>query len=413
MPQIKLPAPYFEEVLVADNLQDGYWIEAVDITGDGRPDLVASGLAVGDVVWYENPSWQERPVASFPKPVALHHADVDGDGRMDLAVCHDYGQCMYNCRPEDGKISWLKNPGTFEANGSSSPWDAHFIADLMATHRLLFGFFTQTENLELMALPVVGPEGVHEPIRVMLYPVPEDPKSARDGWDGQLVDGSSFRVIHGLAARKFGSRNGLDSLLVASEEGVSWLYYDEGWHNVLLGEGETGQAQTTGFKGTGNVAVGKIDDDPYAYIATVEPFHGNTVAVYTKEDAGSTLADAGWKRTVLDVYGDPNDAGEGPGHHVVTADFDGDGDDEFLVALRGPMPWQGVFYYKAVDLQNGLFVKKRVSTASAARIAVADFDGDGRLDFATTGYYTPGYFLADDPKIVVFLNRFADAPASA
>jgi hypothetical protein len=90
----------------------------------------------------------------------------------------------------------------------------------------------------------------------------------------------------------------------------------------------------------------------------------------------------------------------------VCADFDGDGDDEFLVALRGPMPEQGVFHYRPVDVAGGRFMKTRVSEASAARIAVADFDGDGRLDFATTGYYVPGYFECEDPQVALFLNRF-------
>jgi hypothetical protein len=408
MPDTKILAPRFEPVTVADKLKDGYWLQAVDINGNGKPDLVTSGLALGEVYWYENPTWKRRHIATFPKPVAIDAADVDGDGHIDLVISHDYGTCMYNCKPEDGKISWMRNPG---ASDLDRPWEVRFIADLMATHRLRFGHFTHSEQLELLALPVVGPKGVHEPILVSLYKKPDDVLNA-SRWEGTVLDDSSYRVIHGVMPDKFAASRGstLDSVLLASEEGISWFYYgpDEHWHIDLLGTGELTEEAKTHFKGSGNVAYGRIGNDPYAYIATVEPFHGNTVAVYHKETPG-LLSEARWKRTVLDVYADPNESGEGPGHHVVCADFDGDGDDEFLVALRGPMPWQGVFYYKAIDVVNGLWVKTRVSTASAARIAVADFDGDGRLDFATTGYYTPGYFLCDDPRVMVYLNKFGAA----
>ena len=72
--------PNFEEIVVADNLEDGYWVEAFDVNNDSRPDLVTSGLAVGEVAWYENPGdftpqtqWTKHVMATFPKPVALDH----------------------------------------------------------------------------------------------------------------------------------------------------------------------------------------------------------------------------------------------------------------------------------------------------------------------------------------------------
>ena len=43
--------PFFEKVTLANRQDDGYWIQAVDINGNGKLDLVTSGLAQGKVVW--------------------------------------------------------------------------------------------------------------------------------------------------------------------------------------------------------------------------------------------------------------------------------------------------------------------------------------------------------------------------
>ncbi|GJM63626.1 FG-GAP-like repeat-containing protein [Persicobacter diffluens] len=401
--------PSFKKHTLADHQKDGYWIEAVDINGNGKLDIVTSGLAEGEVVWFENPGWKKRTIAKFPLPVAIDTGDINGNGRNDLVISHNYGNCMFWCRPEDGKISWLENPGSYE---DEQEWNRHFISDLMAAHRLQLGHFTQTDKLELLALPVVGcrpyGEGVHEPVAVTLFQVPDHPEEKPE-WEGSLINNTDFRVIHGVVKNWFGGYSGpdLQSVLLASEEGISWFYYDQksdGWKIVPFGEGDqTGQA--AGFRGCGNVAYGRVGNDPYAYIATIDPFHGNIVAVYTRKP-GHDLTDHPWKRTILDTFGEFDPETQGPGHHVVTGDFDGDGNDEFLVALRGPLPYQGVYYYKCIDVEKGLFERWRVSTASAARIVVGDFNGDGRLDFATTGYYTPGYYLCDNSQVNVFYNDF-------
>ncbi len=403
-------APRFEPEVVEAGLTDGYWIQAVDIAGERRPDILTSGLAEGRVAWYRNPGWEKHLIHELPRPVALDQGDIAGAGRRDLVVCHDYARTMFEATPADGKISWLQHPG--EAGGE---WQARFIAQLGSTHRLRLGHFTDPDELELLALPVVGQksgrEAIHAPIRVMLYRRPEAVLDA-ESWEGRVIDDSSFRVIHAAALGRFGppSPPGLDAVLLACEEGLAWFGVGEdgAWQSHVLTPGEISQEGSTGYKGSANAAIGRIGADPYAYIAAVEPFHGNTLALYTRGGAGDGLVHGHWRRTVLETFGEPNQAGEGPAHHVVCADFDGDGDDELLVALRGPMPHQGVFLYKAVDAGAARFDKVRVSEPSAARIAVADFDGDGRLDFATLGYYVEGYFLCDDPQLVVFYNRYGE-----
>ena len=253
-----IPAPFFEKVTLASNQDDGYWVQAVDVNGDGRLDIVTSGLAVGKVVWYENPTWAKHVIADFPLPVAMDAGDIAGRGRNDLVITHNYGNCMFWCRPEDGKISWLENPGTF---ADDKPWPVHFIADLMAAHRVQLGHFSQTEQLELLAMPVVGcrpfGKGVHEPVAVTLFERPRDVLNA-PRWKSQIIDDQHFRIIHDVVRDQFGEDSGsrLESVMLASEEGVSWYYYDSQtrqWQIVPIGPGDNSNV-ANGFKGCGNLA---------------------------------------------------------------------------------------------------------------------------------------------------------------
>jgi hypothetical protein len=286
-----------------------------------------------------------------------------------------------------GKIDWIENPG-YPAN-TQHRWKRHYIGRTTGMHRLRVGYFTQREKIEVLGFPIVTKGNVHGLLPVVIFQKPDDLKNAPE-WPAFTVDDSSFRMIHGVIKKaNLIPDSDLDSVLMASDEGVTWLYYSEktsSWVKTAIGTGERTQFEKTGFRGSGDVDTGRLGDDPFAYVAAVEPFHGNTVAVYTKQSDG-LAHEVEWKRYLLDVFGDPDENGEGPGHCVMCADFDGDGDEEFLIALRGPSPWQGVMYYKAIDARKGIFARWRVSSDSAARIALGDFYGRGKIDFATIAYF--------------------------
>lgn len=401
--------PVFKGEIVEPYRNDGYWVEPIDVNNNGQLDLIGYGLGYGEVTAFKNPTWKRELITTVYSPVGMHHADINGNGFNDIVICHQYGKTMVDCDPDGGKIDWIENPGK-----SAGEWKRHYVGKSCAMHRLRIGHFTRTDRWQILALPIVGaPFQVHSIAPVLLFTEPDDIYTA-EKWDEEIIDGSSFRIVHGVELLP-NKTTGLSNFVIAAEQGIIWMGYDlttKTWRKKVLGLGDhtqippngTVKGEKTIFKGSGNVAVGKIGTDPHAYIATVEPFHGNVVAVYCKEDNAS-IENATWNRYVLDVFDNLNEHSEGPGHHVVCHDFDGDGEDEFLVALRGPMPWQGVFYYKAIDAKKGLFTKWRVSSESAARIAVGDFNGNGKLDFATMGYSVEGYYETADPKIMMFYNE--------
>ncbi|CAF3709720.1 unnamed protein product [Rotaria socialis] len=402
-------SPFFEKKLIEEKRKDGYWIEAFKVDNQNPIGLIGYGLSCGEVNFYPNPCTTTEPgkairIQDLPGPVAMDQADITGNGINDIIICYQYGNTMVDCDPTGGKIIWLQNPGQ---KLEQEQWISHYIGRSTAMHRLKVGHFTQNKRLEIIGLPIVNePYNLLAPVPVLLFQQPNDVLNTKE-WPCEIIDKEFFHLIHDAKKINTGA---LDNLLIASREGINWLYFDEKFHKWTIehiGEGEQEEKRQTTYYGSGCVDAGKVGNDSFAYIPTVEPFHGNVVAVYIKS-TDNYLKQIQWKRYVLDVYGCPNEHGEGPAHHIVCADFDKDGDDEFLVALRGPSPNQGVYYYKPIDLSCGLFAKWKVSSDSAARIAVADFDNDGLLDFATISYYVPGYYEAENPSINIYYNRFAN-----
>ncbi|KAF4452163.1 Aldos-2-ulose dehydratase [Fusarium austroafricanum] len=451
--------PTFGSSVIEDRRQDGYWVETFHFDkNDPVPGIITSGLVSGEIEFIDNPiaihaahqasgtngvkkpdvtqPWTKHLIGKYDSPVAVVAVDITNNGLMDLVICHDYGPFMLQCNMQGGWVSWLENPGRDKLGDGL--WKERKIGRWPAMHRMKAGSF-----LEVVAASVVrGEADKVTPIPIIRFQRPENVLDATE-WPRSIIDDEHFTVIHEVTQKKFGGPDGLDSMIISSREGTTWLHYEDGaWKRDLIGIGEPKEPRqipnslspgSGDHWGTGCADVGKVGDDPFAYIATLDPFHGISACVYTKTNRG--LGGVEWKRHVLDTYGTPNQRlkrGDGPGHYIVCADFDGDGDDEFLLALFGPLdrddkdnsipppagphPLKGIMYYKPIDLEKGLFAKWRIADESSARIAIGNFGGAGKLDLVSIGYNVKLYYEEPKPVTTLHLNQTelaAEKPSQA
>jgi FG-GAP-like repeat/Divergent InlB B-repeat domain len=89
---------------------------AAGMDGDGDLDLPLIVTSDKELVWYENPGtsgslWKRHRIPYTDKdPLALHVADMDGDGHMDLAISS----------AGSDKVAWLENVA-----GDGTTWKEH------------------------------------------------------------------------------------------------------------------------------------------------------------------------------------------------------------------------------------------------------------------------------------------------
>jgi hypothetical protein len=366
-----------------------YAVTTADVNGDGKLDVVA--LTEDSVISYENPTWAKHILIAHKTEadnVCIQAHDIDGDGRIDFALGAAW-------RPSDtktgGTLQWLTR------GGSGDEWTVRPIGSEPTLHRMRWGDVKGNGRQQLVVAPLQG-RGTKGPNwnegqggRLLVFDVPKDP--AAQPWPSEVAE-DDLHTTHNLQIVDFDG-DGRNEILIAAWEGVFVLKRDDGgkWSKQKIG---AGNQETKPFKGASEVKLGRLADGS-RYVATIEPWHGFQVVVYTPGDTDNGL----WTRHVID---EPLTWG----HAVWCANLDGDADEELIIGQRDPgsapsrdgTKGPGVFVYDPKgDAKHLEFTKIAVDDGGVAceDLVSADLDGDGKGDIVAGGRATH--------NVRIYLNR--------
>ncbi len=375
----KSPALKFRVQELETKLGVGYAVLVADVNGDGKPDLVV--VDTTRVVWYENPTWKRRTIIegmTKADNVCASAYDIDGDGKLDLALGADWKP--FNTK-EGGTLQWLK-----QGKNIDDPWAVYPIGEEPTVHRIRFIDLYGEGKPRLVVTPLMGRNATQaknwtdgSPVRVLAYSIPKEP--TKDRWVPEVID-ESLHVVHNFAPVPSANGKGND-LLTASYEGVSLLSHAAPgkWSRKHLGDGNQDKPESN--RGSSEIKQGHLKSGR-KFIATIEPWHGHQVVVYTEPAAAGDK----WERHVIDQQ-------LKWGHAVWCADLDGDGNDELVIGVRDELSKKdgercGVRVYKALNEKGAKWQRTDVDPGGVAveDAAVADLDGDGRPDVIAVGRAT-------------------------
>ena len=350
------PAARFVEHTIATDLKGGYQVVVADLNHDGKPDLIALASGMTELVWYENPGWQRHVIASgFSHMINCTVIDVPGDATPQIVLAAEFAN---QARDSRGVVSVLRHKGD-----PREPWSVTEIDRLTTSHRLRTADIDGSGKRVVVNQPLTGAKAEAPEYRDQTPLVFYRPGE----WKRQLISNENSGVVHGIFVVDWDG-DGRDAILTASFGGIHLFRFgkDERWSRTEIARGDPAMWPKSG---SSDIAVGRLGKT--RFLAAIEPWHGEQVAVYRQEKGR-------WERRVID-------RSLVDGHTIVTADLNHDGQDEIIAGFRGR--GRSVYVYSAEDENGERWGRQTLDDGgmAAAACAVGDLNGDGRADIVCIG----------------------------